>query len=239
MIIIPAIDLKGGKCVRLTQGRADAESVYSEDPVAVAQQWVAAGARYLHIVDLDGAFQGHPVHANIIREIANRVSIPFEVGGGLRTDEDIQAVVNAGADRAIIGTRAVNEPDVLRRLVGRFAGQVAVGIDARNGMVQVQGWVETTNMPVLDLGRTVEEMGVQTIIYTDTAVDGMLAGANAEAMAEMCNAVDCDVVASGGIASTGDVNRLVELCGANLVGVIVGKALYEGSVTYEALAAAC
>jgi phosphoribosylformimino-5-aminoimidazole carboxamide ribotide isomerase len=237
MIIIPAIDLKGGKCVRLTQGRRDAEFVYSEDPVAMAQQWEEAGAPYLHIVDLDGAFQGHPVHADIIARIANRVTIPFEVGGGLRKDEDIQAVVDSGADRVIIGTRAVDEPDSLRRLLDRFGAQIAVGIDARNGMVQVQGWVKTTSTMALDLGRTVDGMGARTIIYTDTEVDGTLGGANAKAMAEMCSTVECNVVASGGIASAGDVSRLVQLCGANLHGVIVGKALYEGSVTYEGLTA--
>jgi len=235
MIIIPAIDLKGGKCVRLTQGRPEAESVYSEDPVEMAQQWEKAGAPYLHIVDLDGAFQGHPVHADTIAKIAIGVKIPIEVGGGLRTDEDIQAVVDSGADRAIIGTRAVDEPDALRTLVRRFGTRIAVGIDAREGMAQVQGWVKTTSMTALDLGRAVDGMGVQTIIYTDTEVDGTLGGANVQAMVEMCNAVDCDIIASGGVASSSDVSRLVSACGDNLCGAIVGKALYERRVTYEAL----
>ena len=238
MIIIPAIDLKGGKCVRLTQGRQDAEFVYSEDPVEMARLWEEEGAPYLHVVDLDGAFQGYPVHADTIARIANCVSIPIEVGGGLRTDEDIQAVVDSGADRAIIGTRAVDEPDILMALVRRFGRRIAVGIDARKGMAQVQGWVKTTNMKALELGQAVGRMGVQTIIYTDTEVDGMLGGANVQAMVEMCNAVECNIVASGGITSESDISRLVDACGQNLSGAIVGKALYEGRVTYKALTSA-
>lgn len=193
------------------------------------------GAPYLHVVDLDGAFQGYPVHADTIARIANCVSIPIEVGGGLRTDEDIQAVVDSGADRAIIGTRAVDEPDILMALVRRFGKRIAVGIDARKGMAQVQGWVKTTNMEALELGRAVGRMGVQTIIYTDTEVDGTLGGANVQAMVEMCNAVECNIVASGGITSESDISRLVNACGENLSGAIVGKALYEGRVTYKAL----
>lgn len=238
MIVIPAIDLKDGKCVRLTQGRADSVKVYADDPVAMAHQWVEQGATYLHVVDLDGAFQGHPVHTDTIDRIVEAIDIPVEVGGGLRTNEDIQALLDVGVDRAIIGTRAVAEPTALEKLAVTFGKGVAVGIDARDGRVQVKGWVETTQMKAVDLALEVARCGIQTIIYTDTARDGMLRGVNADAMRAMCDAVKCGVVASGGVSSPDDVERLCGLGCANLVGAIVGKALYEQSTSLDKLQAA-
>lgn len=235
MLVIPAIDLKGGKCVRLKQGRADDAVTYSEDPVAMARQWVGQGAKYLHVVDLDGAFEGRPVHTEIVARIARAIPIPLEIGGGLRTDDDVRAALDAGADRAIVGTRAWAEPEALKRLAATYGERLAVGIDARDGMVQVKGWVETTAERAVDLARKAEGMGVRWIIYTDTSKDGMLAGVNARAMDEMCGAVSCRVIASGGVTSPADIAALKELGRTNLAGAIVGKALYEGRVTLKAL----
>jgi phosphoribosylformimino-5-aminoimidazole carboxamide ribotide isomerase len=235
MVIIPAVDLKDGCCVRLQQGREDAVTVYSDDPVNMAKHWESEGAEYLHVVDLDGAFQGHPVHAAVIAEMADAVSIPVEVGGGLRTDEDIRLLLDSGVERAIIGTRAVSRPEELERLVGHFGLSLAVGIDARDGNVQVRGWVETTAMTAMDLATRVDRLGVGTLIYTDTSRDGMLKGANAAATGEMCDRVNCDVIASGGVTSTEDVRALAALDRPNLVGAIVGKALYDGRTTLPEL----
>ncbi len=237
MLIIPAIDLKGGKCVRLRQGRADDAVVYSGDPVAMARRWVEEGAKYLHVVDLDGAFQGRPAHTEVIGQIVRAIDIPVEVGGGLRTDEDVRALLAVGVDRAIVGTRAWAEPETLQRLAGQFGRQLAVGIDARDGRVQVKGWVETTEQLATDLARKAESMGVECIIYTDTSKDGMMAGTNVRAMDEMCGAVTCSVIASGGVTSRTDAEALRGLKRRNLVGAIVGKALYEGRVTLKELEA--
>jgi phosphoribosylformimino-5-aminoimidazole carboxamide ribotide isomerase len=237
MLIIPAIDLKGGKCVRLRQGRADDAVVYSGDPVAMARRWVEEGAKYLHVVDLDGAFQGRPAHTEVIGQIVRAIDIPVEVGGGLRTDEDVRALLAVGVDRAIVGTRAWAEPETLQRLAGQFGRQLAVGIDARDGRVQVKGWVETTEQLATDLARKAEAMGVECIIYTDTSKDGMMAGTNVRAMDEMCGAVTCSVIASGGVTSRTDAEALRGLKRRNLVGAIVGKALYEGRVTLKELEA--
>jgi phosphoribosylformimino-5-aminoimidazole carboxamide ribotide isomerase len=229
--IFPAIDLKEGRCVRLRQGRADEVTVYSGDPVDMARQWEAAGATYLHVVDLDGAFQGRPVHTEVIGRIARALSIPVEVGGGLRTDADLRAVLDAGAARAIIGTRAFAEPEKLEALAREFGEKLVVGIDARDGRVQIKGWVETSALSAVDLARTADQTGVKTLIYTDTATDGMLDGPNVKAVTELCRAVKCRVVASGGVSKVADVRALCDLRLANLDGVIVGKALYEGRVT--------
>ncbi|MCE9615570.1 MAG: 1-(5-phosphoribosyl)-5-[(5-phosphoribosylamino)methylideneamino]imidazole-4-carboxamide isomerase [Lentisphaerae bacterium] len=238
MIILPAIDLKNGCCVRLRQGRADDAIVYSDDPVAMALKWQGDGARYLHVVDLDGAFGSAPAHTEVIREIARALDIPVEVGGGLRGREDAATLIGAGVRRVIFGTRAVTNPETIRDLVGEFGDAIAVGIDARDGRVQVRGWVETTETTAIDLARRVAEMGVRTIIYTDTARDGMLGGVNAAAMDAMCAAVGCGVIASGGVSAVADVRTLAGLKRDNLVGAIVGKALYEGRATLAELNAA-
>jgi phosphoribosylformimino-5-aminoimidazole carboxamide ribotide isomerase len=238
MIILPAIDLQNGKCVRLRQGRAEDVTVYSDDPVAQARRWVDEGARELHVVDLDGAFNGAPAHAGVIRSIVQALRIPVEVGGGLRSDAHIEALVEAGVTRTILGTRAVENTDAFKRLTERFGDIIAVGIDARDGLVQVRGWVETTRVRAVDLARRVEDAGVRTIIYTDTATDGMLGGPNLDAMREMCSTVACAVIASGGVSAPEHVSALKALGCANLYGAIVGKALYDGRTTLRAMCAA-
>ena len=235
MRIYPAIDLKDGKCVRLQQGRADAVTVYSDDPVAMARHWIDEGGDWLHIVDLDGAFSGHPVHRATVAAIAAAISAPIEFGGGLRTDTDIRSMLEAGASRVVLGTRACAEPEALADLVRQFGDHLAVGIDARGGRVQVKGWVETTETLAVDLAVRVARLGVRTIIYTDTATDGMLSGPNIEGVKALCAAVTCNVIASGGVSRVEDVARLSALRLPNLEGVIVGKALYEGAVTMQGL----
>ena len=239
MIILPAIDLKDGKCVRLRQGKAEDVTVYGDDPVAQALDWKAQGAEQLHVVDLDGAFQGEPRHAEVIARIVKAIGIPVEVGGGLRTDAHVERLLAAGAARAIIGTRALENVDALAALVKRFGDAVAVGIDARDGFVQVKGWVETTGMRATELARQVEAVGVRTIIYTDTATDGMLGGPNLVAMREVCLATpSCNIIASGGVSAPEHVVALKGLGCANLYGAIVGKALYDGKTTLAAMQAA-
>ena len=238
MIILPAIDLKDGKCVRLRQGKADDVTVYSDDPVAQALTWLKQGAEQLHVVDLDGAFQGEPRHAEVIARIVREIGIPVEVGGGLRTDAQIERLLHAGVTRAIIGTRALENIDTLAALVKRFGDAIAVGIDARDGLVQVKGWVETTKTLATDLAKQVESAGVRTIIYTDTATDGMLGGPNLAAMRQMCGTVSCRIIASGGVSAPEHVTSLKALGCANLYGAIVGKALYDGKTTLAAMKAA-
>jgi phosphoribosylformimino-5-aminoimidazole carboxamide ribotide isomerase len=238
MKLYPAIDLKGGQCVRLRQGRADAVTVYSNDPVAMARHWADAGGDWLHVVDLDGAFAGHPVHHDVVREIVAAIPIPVEFGGGLRTDEDIQLMLDAGVRRVVLGTRACADPEALAALVKQFGDRLAVGIDARNGRVQVKGWVETTDTLAVDLARRVSDLGVSTLIYTDTATDGMLTGPNIEGVRTLCLAVKAKVIASGGISTCRDITALAAMDLPNLEGVIVGKALYEGAVTIPGMKAA-
>jgi phosphoribosylformimino-5-aminoimidazole carboxamide ribotide isomerase len=237
--IIPAIDLKGGKCVRLRQGAADDETVYSGSPVEMALHWVKQGGTFLHVVDLDGAFAGHPVHTDVLRKICETIDIPVEIGGGIRTDDDIETLLATGVSRVILGTRACEHPEELKRLTATFGGdRIAVGIDARDGRVQTKGWVETTNVMAEQLAKQVDAAGVGTIIYTDTSRDGMLEGVNAFEMGKICSAVSCSVVASGGVSGADDMKRLAALNCDNLTGAIVGKALYEGTVTVKELAKA-
>ena len=238
MVILPAIDLKDGKCVRLRQGKAEDLTVYSDDPVAQARAWLAQGAEQLHVVDLDGAFQGEPRHADVIARIIQALGIPVEVGGGLRTDAHIERLLRAGVTRAIIGTRALDSLDALAALVTRFGDAIAVGIDARDGFVQVRGWVETTATRATELARQAEAAGVRTIIYTDTATDGMLGGPNLAALRQICETVSCRIIASGGVSAPEHVTALKALGCANLYGAIVGKALYDGKTTLAAMKAA-
>jgi len=239
MIILPAIDLKDGKCVRLRQGKAEDVTVYSDDPVAQALSWLKQGAEQLHVVDLDGAFSGEPRHTETIAGIVHAIGIPVEVGGGLRTDSQVEQLLAAGVARAIIGTRALERTDVLEALVKRFGGdRIAVGIDARDGFVQVKGWVETTSTRAVDLAKRVESVGVRTLIYTDTATDGMLGGPNLGAMGTLCRAVSCRVIASGGVSAPEHVRALKALDCPNLYGAIVGKALYDGKTTLAEMKAA-
>ena len=232
MIILPAIDLKDGKCVRLRQGRADDVTVYGDDPAAQAKDWRDQGGRELHVVDLDGAFAGTPKHAEVIRRIIEAFGGPVEVGGGLRTPEALDAVIDAGATRAIIGSAALEDPEFLAQAVELYGDKVAVGIDARNGFVQTKGWVETTKTLATELAAAVAKLGVKTIIYTDTATDGMLGGPNLTQMAAICDAAPtCQITASGGVSSPFDVENLKALERTNLRAAIVGKALYDGRTT--------
>ena len=237
--IIPAIDLKGGQCVRLKQGLANEVTEYSDSPAEMATHWEKEGGEFLHVVDLDGAFDGKPVHVEELKAICEAIDIPVEIGGGIRTDEDIENLLATGVTRIILGTRACEHPEELARLVEKFGGdRIAVGIDARDGMVQTKGWVETTDVVAVDLAKQVDEAGVGTLIYTDTSRDGMMIGVNAFEMGKICSAVNCEVVASGGVSSMEDIKRLVALNCDNLTGAIVGKALYEKTVSIKQLATA-
>ena len=239
MVILPAIDLKGGKCVRLRQGREDDVTVYGDDPAAQAADWRRQGGEELHVVDLDGAFAGTPKHAEIIAEIIKAFGGPVEVGGGLRTPEALAAVLDAGATRAIIGSAALENPEFLSTSVEIYGDRIAVGIDARDGLVQTRGWVEPSKTPATELARAVAAMGVRTIIYTDTATDGMLGGPNLAQMAAICDAAQtCAITASGGVSSPQDVRNLMALGKPNLRAAIVGKALYDGRVTLADMKAA-
>ena len=239
MIILPAIDLQNGRCVRLRQGVATDATIYNDDPVAQALDWQRQGAKELHVVDLDGAFQGKPAHTRAIADIIAATGFPVEVGGGLRTDADVEALLALGVTRAILGTRALLDPAALERLVQKHPGKIAVGIDARNGLVQIKGWVETSSTRAADLARRVAGMGNVTLIYTDTATDGMLAGPNLAALDEVCAAApNCPVIASGGVTTAAHVRALAGLRRENLRGAIVGKALYDGKTTLAELHAA-
>jgi phosphoribosylformimino-5-aminoimidazole carboxamide ribotide isomerase len=237
--ILPAVDLQGGQCVRLRQGRADAATVYGSDPVAQAREWARQGATWLHVVDLDGAFQGHPVHLDVIGKMVAAAGIPVECGGGLRSDADLEALLARGVKRAILGTRALEHMEELAALAAKYGDRLAVGIDAREGFVQVKGWTETSRTTAVALARRAAAAGVQTLVYTDTAVDGMLRGPNFLGNAQLCDAVGpkCKVIASGGITTVDDVVRLRALEKANLAGAIVGKALYEGRTNLPELLA--
>ena len=220
--------------MRLRQGRADDVTAYNDDPAAQARDWRAQGGRELHVVDLDGAFAGTPRHADVIRTIIAAFGGPVEVGGGIRTPEALASVLEAGATRAIIGSAALEDPAFLTRAVEQYGDRVAVGIDARGGFVQTRGWVTTTQVRAVDLARTVAEIGVKTIIYTDTATDGMLGGPNLEQMAAICDAApSCQITASGGVSSPRDVANLITLARPNLRAAIVGKALYDGRTTLK------
>ena len=234
MIILPAIDLKGGKCVRLRQGRAEDVTVYGDDPCEQARDWREQGGQELHVVDLDGAFAGTPKHAEVIASIIKAFGGPVEVGGGLRTPEALRAVLEAGATRAIIGSAALEDPEFLSQAVELYGDRIAVGIDARNGFAQTKGWVTTTDVKATDLATAVAKAGVKTIIYTDTATDGMLGGPNLTQMAAICDAAPtCQITASGGVSSPYDIANLKALERSNLRAAIVGKALYDGRTTLK------
>ena len=235
MLLIPAIDLKDGKCVRLRQGRMDEETVFSEDPVAMAQRWVEAGARRLHIVDLDGARTGEPVHAGIVREIcARHEHIPVQVGGGVRDEDSFEAYLEAGVRYIIVGTQAVNAPHFVSDLCAEFPGHVIVGLDARDGKVAIDGWSKLSGHDVIDLARHFEHDGVEAIIYTDIGRDGMLSGVNIAATVALAEAVRVPVIAAGGVTNLDDVRRLCEVAAAGIAGGITGRAIYEGTLDFTA-----
>jgi phosphoribosylformimino-5-aminoimidazole carboxamide ribotide isomerase len=226
--IVPAVDIKGGRCVRLLQGRADAETVFSDDPVAMARQWQAAGAPRLHVVDLDGAFAGRPMQNGIVRQIIEALTIPVEVGGGLRTLSDIEVVLGAGARWAIVGTRAALEPAFLDQACRRFEEQIIVGIDACDGRVAVDGWTRVLELDAAALARDAAAAGAAAVIYTDIARDGTEGGPNVWSTGAVARAAGLPVFASGGVGSLEDIQQLVGIPG--LAGVVVGRALYSGAL---------
>lgn len=238
MIAIPAIDIRGGRVVRLAQGRFSDETVYGESPVDVAKRWEACGAGMIHVVDLDGAREGAPKNLGLARQIAQAVRAKVELGGGIRDEAAIASAIDAGVSSVVIGTRALDER-FLEGALRRFGDKIVVGIDASEGIVVTEGWVHKTKATALELARKVESLGVRTIIYTDVSKDGMLGGPNIGSLKELVSATKMDVVLAGGISSVDDIRRLKGLGLGNLAGVIIGKALYEGRVDLGEAIAAC
>jgi len=238
MTIYPAIDIKGGRCVRLMQGRADQETVYAENPAEVAAEFRAAGSAWVHVVDLDGAFAGEPKNLAVVQAIA-ALGMKVQLGGGLRTQDSVKRAFGFGVSRVVIGTRAAESETFVGELVQAFGEKIAVGIDAKNGQVAVKGWVATADLSALALARKMDALGVGTLIHTDIGTDGMLTGPNFAAQKAMLDAVSCRVIASGGVSRREDVSELTKLAQrhANLDGVIVGKALYERRVELRDLLA--
>ncbi|MGF1495198.1 MAG: 1-(5-phosphoribosyl)-5-[(5-phosphoribosylamino)methylideneamino]imidazole-4-carboxamide isomerase [Elainellaceae cyanobacterium] len=230
MDVIPAIDLLNGRCVRLYQGDYDQSQVFSEDPVAVAQQWVEQGAGRLHLVDLDGAKAGHPINGAAIASIVRAVPVPVQVGGGLRDRQSVAQLLASGVDRAILGTIAVEQPELVSQLCQEFPGRISVGIDARNGKVATRGWLETSEVEAVALAQQMAQRGVASIIYTDIYRDGTLSGPNREALRELAEAVSVPVIASGGIRSLTDLLSLLALEPVGVRGAIIGRALYVGNI---------
>jgi len=230
MIVIPAIDLKEGKCVRLEQGLMDKDTVFNDNPAAQARAWQDQGAEMLHIVDLDGAFAGQPKNRAAIEAIVGAITIPSQLGGGIRDIETIEAYLSLGLSRVIIGTAAQRNPELVREACAKFPGRIVVGIDAKNGMVAVQGWAEVTDITAVDLARKFEGFGVSAIIYTDISRDGMLQGPNLEATKALAEAVSIPIIASGGVSSLQDIRNLMAIEASGVTGVITGKAVYTGAI---------
>ena len=232
MQLLPAIDLRNGRVVRLRQGRADDETVYSDDPAAMARRWADAGAQWLHLVDLDGAFDGQSGNLEAIRSIIAAVDIPCELGGGMRRLENAAEALSIGVQRVIFGTVAITEPDVVAHAVERFgAERVAVGLDARDGRVAVRGWTETSSVSATDLALQMKAMGVRRVIYTDILRDGMFTGPNVEATAALARSTGLKVIASGGVSTVEDIENIVGRQADGIEGIIIGKALYDGNLT--------
>ncbi len=233
MYILPAIDLKNNKCVRLLQGDFDRETVYSDNPVEVGKSFDKAGANWLHVVDLDGAYYGKRHHTKIIKEIISNTNLKVEIGGGIRTIEDVETYISAGASRVILGTAAHEKPDFIREAVNQFGEKIAVGIDALAGKVSIKGWTEQTGTPVLEFTKSVGASGVKTIIYTDIAVDGMLTGPDLKTLKALLEETELDIIASGGVASLSHIGQLLELTPRRPIGCIIGKAIYTGAINLE------
>jgi len=231
MLLIPAIDLKDGKCVRLRQGRMEDETVFADDPLDMAQRWVDAGARRLHLVDLNGAFAGQPVNTRVIRRIADAFpDVPIQVGGGIRDEDTVQLYLDAGVQYVIIGTKAVSAPHFINDLCLEFPGHIIVGLDARDGKVAIDGWSKLSNHDVIDMAQHFERDGVEAIVYTDISRDGMMQGVNVEATVKMASEISTPVIASGGISSLDDIKALQAVAEEGIMGAIIGRALYEGSI---------
>ncbi|WP_151705728.1 MULTISPECIES: 1-(5-phosphoribosyl)-5-[(5-phosphoribosylamino)methylideneamino]imidazole-4-carboxamide isomerase [Nitrincola] len=231
MVIIPAIDLKDGKCVRLRQGRMDESTVFSDNPVEMAAKWVEAGCRRLHLVDLNGAFAGEPVNGEIVRAIAEAFpDLPIQIGGGIRTAETIQAYLDAGVDYVIIGTKAVKEPAFVTEMCQRFPGHIIVGLDAQDGFVATDGWAEISSVRATDLAKQFSRDGVSSIVYTDISRDGMMQGVNVEATVALAQEAGIPVIASGGVTDLEDIRRLAAVADQGILGAITGRAIYEGTI---------
>jgi phosphoribosylformimino-5-aminoimidazole carboxamide ribotide isomerase len=230
MIVIPAVDLKDGKCVRLFQGRMDAETVFSDDPGAMAQKWADLGAQILHVIDLNGAIEKEPRNRHAIEQIVERIDIPVQIGGGIRSERTIKGYLDLGVERVIIGTEAIRNPDMVAAACRAYPDRIIVGIDARNGFVAIEGWTETTEVKAVDLARRFEDCGVAAINFTDIHRDGMQTGPNIEETRRLAQAVSIPVVASGGVSTIDDIRNLLPLEAAGVTGVITGRALYSGTL---------
>jgi len=240
MLVIPAIDLKDGKCVRLRQGLMDDSTVFSDDPVAMASKWVEQGCRRLHLVDLNGAFDGKPVNGDIVTAIAKaHPELPIQIGGGIRSAETIEYYLQAGVNFVIIGTKAVKEPEFVTQMCQQFSGHIIVGLDAKNGLVATDGWAEVSSVKAVDLAKRFEQDGVDAIVYTDIARDGMMQGVNVEATLEMAKASSIPVIASGGITNMNDIQALSDVANQGICGAITGRAIYEGSLDLAEAQAYC
>jgi phosphoribosylformimino-5-aminoimidazole carboxamide ribotide isomerase len=233
MIIIPAIDLKDNQCVRLEQGLMDKTTVFSNKPVEVAQQWVEQGAKRLHLVDLNGAFEGKPINQDVIVDITKTYpDLEVQIGGGIRTMQTAEQYINIGIDYLIIGSKAVTNPEFVSELCKEFAGKVIVGLDANDGFVAIDGWATKTDIQVSELAKRFEQDGVSSIVYTDIARDGMMKGVNVEATAKLARAIDIPVIASGGITNMDDIHGLGKVAGDGIMGAITGRAIYEGTLDF-------
>lgn len=230
MIIFPAIDIKDGKVVRLTQGKFDKVTVYSDDPLSFAKQWASLGAEWLHIVDLDGAQTGEMKNLSLITQIAKAVEIPIEVGGGIRTEDDIANLIKAGVKRVILATRVVEDKNFLNKIIKRWPENIAVSVDCVNGFVTQKGWTAVTELKGTDFAKELETLGLKYLIYTDIKRDGMLQGPNLSGLGEILKSVPLSVIASGGVSNLADIKKLRDLNAKNLIGVITGKAIYEGTL---------
>ncbi len=233
MIVIPAVDIKGGRCVRLKQGRMSDETVYSDDPVQTAMTWASKGAERIHLVDLDGAVGGKRVNAEVIREIARSVPVPVELGGGIRNLASVEFYLEAGVEWVILGTAAYKDPGLVEKACRRFPGHVMLAIDARGGRVSVEGWTEDTERSAVDLAKPFDGRGIAGIVYTDIQRDGMSVGPNIQATGEIARALKTPVIASGGISGLEDIRKVMTLAGQGVMGVITGRALYEGTLDLE------
>ncbi|MCF8024612.1 MAG: 1-(5-phosphoribosyl)-5-[(5-phosphoribosylamino)methylideneamino]imidazole-4-carboxamide isomerase [Desulfobacteraceae bacterium] len=231
MIVIPAIDIKGGLCVRLFQGEMDRETVFSDDPAAMARRWADQGAELIHVVDLDGAVAKHPRNLDAIDRIVKEVDpVPVQVGGGIRDVDGIEKYLGLGAHRVVVGSAAIYDPEMVKNACARFPGRIVVGIDARNGKVAIEGWTKTTEMAAAELASRFEDSGVAAINFTDIERDGMQSGPNIDAIRDFARAVNIPVVASGGVSSIDDIRRLAVLESDGVTGIITGRALYEGGL---------
>lgn len=233
MLLIPAIDIKNGKCVRLRQGQMNDETIYGEDPLAMAARWIKAGARRLHIIDLDGAMAGSPENADIIHDIAVAYpDIPIQVGGGIRDEDTIQTYLDVGVTYVIVGTKAVTAPHFVSDICLEFPGHIIVGLDAKNGKVATEGWSKLSHHDVVDMAQKFEEDGVAAIIYTDIGRDGMMNSVNIKATVEICNKIKIPVIASGGIKNLDDIRALCQAAEEGIMGAITGRAIYEGTLDF-------